>query len=472
MFAVSTLPVRTRVIGTLLIGSLAIAIACRKPSPEPPAQPGPTQPGPTQPGPTQPGPTQPTAHEVVVNKELMITALSVVNDSRGKGPDGPWSRRADDADGGHDRSVEVRRELAEDVGGGAESQRVHDCLASANPGARHRPVEAKDNPGKTVSDDDWKVDFRNAPFRLLAIVNRLDLMRESTASVESAGEGRFVFGVVDPSGAPLPFAVIFEFEQLATTREQLRGWAQQWHALSTIGSAPFDETYKAALQVITDRFSGKNAAPGKPNGSALNQLRTNEIALVLPPGDVSRGWELRKFRIANGALTPVPTRQSPSNAFQNKPTLTQFVRNDNETQILDGTFEIPLAFKGASFLAASSIIAPPVKGFKWSVPPTVNNEARFKVALASCNGCHHQETATQNFVHVDNRPENQEAALSKFLTGDPDGSDFMAPDQGTGGFNRPFNDLKERARILKATSEEVGAVQLHSMRDARRFRVH
>jgi hypothetical protein len=134
--------------------------------------------------------------------------------------------------------------------------------------------------------------------------------------------------------------------------------------------------------------------------------------------------------------------------------------------------EIPFAFKGQPFRAASSLVAPPTVGFTWRVPPTVNNEARFKVALGSCNGCHHKETDTGNFVHVDNRAENAEAPLSKFLTGNPDGSDFMVDDQGTGGFKRPFNDLKQRAVILKATAEEAGAVQLHSLRSNRRFRVH
>ena len=64
--------------------------------------------------------------------------------------------------------------------------------------------------------------------------------------------------------------------------------------------------------------------------------------------------------------------------------------------------------------------------------------------------------------------------MSKFLTGNPDGSDFMAPDfQARAAFQSAVQRfLKERARILKATAEEVGACQLHSMRDARRFRVH
>ena len=55
------------------------------------------------------------------------------------------------------------------------------------------------------------------------------------------------------------------------------GWANAWHAL---GALPFpSEEYNAALQAITERFAGRGAMPGRPNGSALNQLRTNEIDL-------------------------------------------------------------------------------------------------------------------------------------------------------------------------------------------------
>ena len=36
------------------------------------------------------------------------------------------------------------------------------------------------------------------------------------------------------------------------------------------------------LQVITDAFSGRGSDLAKPNGNALNQLRTDEAALAYP----------------------------------------------------------------------------------------------------------------------------------------------------------------------------------------------
>ena len=111
--------------------------------------------------------------------------------------------------------------------------------------------------------------------------------------------------------------MIFEYEQIATDRAALRGWAQQWHALGTM---PFGAAYNAALQQITDRFSGANKAPAKPNGSPLNQIRTNEIALTSP-------WELREFRIVGGQLREVPVAQSPDNSLQGTARLAKFIND-------------------------------------------------------------------------------------------------------------------------------------------------
>jgi hypothetical protein len=304
-----------------------------------------------------------------------------------------------------------------------------------------------------ATDAAWNPNLANAPFRLLAIVNRLDLNRGDGANVvENAGEGRFVFGVTDNGGAPLPFTVIFEYEQIATDRAALRGWAQQWHALGTMAFGP---AYNTALQVITDRFSGANKAPAKPNGSPLNQIRTNEIALASP-------WELREFRIAGGQLEEVPTAQSPANAFQGTARLAKFI-NDNEADILDRNFTVPLQFEGAPFRAGSSQVP---FGFFWQAPAVANNEARHVLSFTTCNGCHHRETNTTTFLHVAPRAANAEASLSGFLTG------ITVPDPVNAGTSRPFNDLNDRAENLKQLAGEPGAISLTAIRQSRRARVH
>jgi len=267
--------------------------------------------------------------------------------------------------------------------------------------------------------------------------------------------------VLNAAGGTEPFTVIFEYEQLATDRELLRGWAQQWHAL---GNMQFGDAYNAALQKITDRFSGKGKAPGKPNQSPLNQLRTNEISLVLP-ADFAKGWELREFNIVGGFLAEVTAKQSPDNSFQNKPALAKFI-NDNEADILDRNFTIPQTFDGAPFLASSSIVAPPPQGFFWIAPGVNNPQARHVVAFNACNGCHHTETGTADFLHVKPREAGVEAKLSGFLTGIKDVPDPVS------GVKREFHDLADRAVILKALAEEAGDVRLNAVTRDRRSRVH
>ena len=63
------------------------------------------------------------------------------------------------------------------------------------------------------------------------------------------------------------------------------------------------QEYNAALEEITKRFAGRNAQPGAVNGSALDELRTNEIALF------PQQWELRGFALsaATGFLDQVAT---------------------------------------------------------------------------------------------------------------------------------------------------------------------
>ena len=68
------------------------------------------------------------------------------------------------------------------------------------------------------------LDMAKSPFRLLAIVNRLDLRKTDSAGEFHAGEGRFVFGLVDVEAGcmPLEFVVIFEYGQRAESVEEIQ----------------------------------------------------------------------------------------------------------------------------------------------------------------------------------------------------------------------------------------------------------
>lgn len=277
---------------------------------------------------------------------------------------------------------------------------------------------------------DGQLDLARAPLRLLAIVNRLDVRNLDKGH---AGEGRFVFGVLDAeSGSPLEFTIILEYRLPATATEDVVAWAEAWHAL---GALPFpSEDYNAALQALTTRFAGRGAEPGRPNGSALSQLRTNEIALESP-------WELREFKLSatTGMLEPAPVELTPDNRFMQESSLVADYVNANEAAILIERHEVPAVFGGTSFLGGSSfndLLA-------WRSSGISNPEARHRFSLNTCNGCHASEETGTGFLHVFPRFEGEVAGLSGFMTG------ASVPDPVT-GIPRAFNDLGRRNADLKA----------------------
>ena len=260
-----------------------------------------------------------------------------------------------------------------------------------------------------------KLDLGQAPMRLLAIVNRIDLKTNRLGGASDAGEARFVFGVFNPSDCQSPpfFTLILEYGVPKTGCAAVHAWAAQWHALGSLklGTPPFN----VALQQVTDTFARANASPAKPNGSALNQIRTEEGELATP-------WELREFRLdaTSHGFVESTVAQTPDIRFNVNPalpTLTNYI-NANQAAILDGSYKVPPRFPmpgNQPFLGAS---APNVLMFWNSIPPSNSNDARHDFSLGTCSGCHGQETDTF-FTHVTPRQSHQVAALSEFLTGNP-----------------------------------------------------
>ena len=69
--------------------------------------------------------------------------------------------------------------------------------------------------------NDWKaagggvLDMKVAPFKLMAIVNRMDLHDAIGYGGGSSGETRFVYALMDSACNPMPFLVIFEYGNTA-----------------------------------------------------------------------------------------------------------------------------------------------------------------------------------------------------------------------------------------------------------------
>lgn len=147
------------------------------------------------------------------------------------------------------------------------------------------------------------LDLDSVPFRLLAIINRIDLAQSTVYGPGSPGELRFVFGVVRPGAPCRPdlMTVILEYGLPTSTCDEVKNLAQAWINLDFRRPAFPSSSYNAALQALTDPVTAANAVPAKPNGSAINQVRTNEQIFDSDP------WELREFRLREGALAACRT---------------------------------------------------------------------------------------------------------------------------------------------------------------------
>jgi len=327
--------------------------------------------------------------------------------------------------------------------------------------------------------------MRLAPFRLLAIVNRPDLVKVGPNGITQYGEGRFVFGAYDIESPSTVhnFFVIFEYGLPAESCADVLDWATRWHGLSAY--AIESESYRAALQAVTDSFTLPSVLTSKPNGSLLNQLRTNEFDL----GD-DFFWNLREWNLVDhgtpdfATLDTVTTKQTPHFAYLNTTagrTILQQYLDQNSVDILAGIHVVPDYFQTTGFGvrsfqsgdAENSCFHPQphvvglcngAKGTRWWAPgyrgqpeeapvSVVTADVRHKFALQTCSGCHFQETGT-GFTMVSARQVGQESQLSRFLTGlNYPINDAVIPNAlDAGGTMVPvthsFNDLQARAGKL------------------------
>ncbi|HEV2882837.1 MAG TPA: hypothetical protein VGX24_16295 [Pyrinomonadaceae bacterium] len=310
-----------------------------------------------------------------------------------------------------------------------------------------------------------------APFKLLAIVNRVDLRNNSSYGGGNAGEGRFVFGVIDRTGGgstdpytstgsrncrETQFTVIFEYG-IDRRGCAIRDWGRQWYNLRNyaLGSA----AYNTALQAITDQFTAAGVAPHKPNGSALNQLRTNEVELLLGVS-TNPVWELREFKIGGeppvnpGQLEEVTVKLTPDLSRNRTPLLTDFV-NLNTPSILTQSHTVPATFQWQLFLGGSALAprnptAAVDVNTHWNNPKggpfITNRQARHLFSLNTCNACHTGETNTV-FTHIKPVPFGTEAKLSGFMNGITPGTGvvpFKVVDPADGAPTRKFNEFRRR----------------------------
>lgn len=382
-----------------------------------------------------------TACPVVPSKELFITDVSVVDDCirttwgpcLGPAPvlpatQGAWTFGANMAAvAGTNNPVLLHNFTLQWLQTWGVLQTINGDPVPARPNVQALII----NPWLAASGGTY-LDLKKAPFRLLAIVARLDLRNNAGyTGGSSAGEGRFVYNLLDEKGNPTQFLVIFEYGLDARDCSGIMDWAKTWHGL---GAYAFGPSYNAALQTVTDRFATIGASPSKPNGSAINQVRTNDFHLDRP-------WELREFhlnaKIATGSpLLPFTVAQTPARSLQQTAAISTYV-NANEPSILAHTHIVPLSWGGNPFRGGAS---PHSLDLAWDGPPPActsitNPQARHAFSLDTCSGCHGDETATF-FKHVEPRAPGVASTLSTFLTGGP-ATDMC-------GLNHTFGDIERR----------------------------
>ncbi|WP_147451315.1 hypothetical protein [Corallococcus llansteffanensis] len=301
-----------------------------------------------------------------------------------------------------------------------------------------------------------ELNLARSPFKLIAIVNRLDLAGANPAyGTGRAGEGRFIFAVTEGTGASChtaPFLVILEYGVDKNDCLSIKSYAQQWQALS--GLVLGSPAYNAALEALTEQFAKRDLSPRKPNRSSINQVRTNELWIGSP-------WELREFRLWNTTINPnsfaAPgpvlahlnshtVAQTPDRAT--KPAVFAPYVNGNVPSIVavPPTYTVPLVWAASAFRGGRAIIPSPfgTPPF-WSLPPASipNRQARHVFSLNTCDGCHGDELAT-SFTHV-----NQNGALSPFLSGP-----LSFPDRADGAPIRNFNEILARQTFLDQTANQ------------------
>jgi len=349
-------------------------------------------------------------------RELEIRDVSVVDDPVRTGPGGAWT---------FGKLMENMAPTPEQAPAMVEAMLSSFLSQQTVNGFTLPPRAGAQQVLDSMRGKDGKLDLSQQAFRLLAIVNRIDL---NDVSASTAGEGRFVFGFA-PFGRTLQATLIIEYNIPAGTQEEIVDLANAWHALTTL---PFpSEEYNAALQKVTERFTARNAAPGRVNGSALGQIRTNDFFAL------SFAWEFREFHLdaGSGMIVPAPVALTPDRSFNFSDRLGRFVMA-NEPAILSEKHTVPLTFEGPPFQGGNVDAS---DFFTWQVPG-VKPETRHRFARNTCNGCHTQSETGGAEFQVRPRSPFQESQLSGFLTG-ADVTDFSA------GVIRHFNELRRRGRI-------------------------
>ena len=311
------------------------------------------------------GGDQCAARPVDSSRELLVVDDSVLSPSGVAPTTLPWSPAHLMTLPGEDayssawvgRGLEHWRDASQDAGQ-AEVAAVLDSRVLC-PWLRSEPKNGCDDSCVTCQARSYSLAL--APFRTIAVANRLDLGLLPDARTE-AGEGRVVLGFVPAeaeTAPPVQLTLIFEF----ALDGEVGGWAKRWHALGDRGS-----DFSALANVVDGFVSLRRLRDGAP---ALSQVRANLIV----DGQVS---ELRELGLGvDGELAPRALRNTPRLDLDGSPELVTLVQQQ-ASRIQQGTQLVPKALLALSAEGGAH---------DWSLPG-VDAETRREFDRGTCAGCH------------------------------------------------------------------------------------
>lgn len=251
------------------------------------------------------------------------------------------------------------------------------------------------------------LDMTSAPFRLMAVSNRIDLDVEEG----QGGEGRLLFAATegpgdDPASAALPMTVIFEFRLGGPPGE----WAAGWHALGDAGES--NAQYMQNLLKLTENFT---------TAHQLAQIRVDDEAT--DPNGILLEFHLDESAPAQTRIAPATLNRTPPHALDGSPSLEGFIETESQ-QIVADTYQLP------SDMLADRVVL----GQRWNLPGT-GDSLRHDFASGTCDGCHGTEhPAIDGGFHVSPFRHGTDK-LSRFLY-DPN--------------DRASDELTRRAGVLAA----------------------
>lgn len=313
-------------------------------------------------------------------------------------------------------------------------------------------------PGAACDADDdttLELDPAKAPFRLLAIVNRIDLADVfgfASAQPGSAGELRFVFAAEKwgDCKADMRFFVILEYEVTKSSCSALTQWANDWLALDGLTGAAYLDKLDSLVESVVAR------PPGRV------RVRTSEVAFVDPAKSDSEAWAMRQFELENGALVAKPLSRTPDRSFQTQPALALLggwiVAQGNEADIGLDRHEIPDELPGHVPLAAAvgpmRPSSPSSDGTFWELPGVGTlPDTPHHFSLNTCTACHAGETATAATHTTPYGGFGSAILLSTFLKGGTVDDPRAASGQVV---KHEYHDLCRRAEVLACIAQGFG----------------